>query len=136
MLTPDDPGPFFHGTKARLVPGDLVTPGQRSNYGSRRPARFVYFSATMDAAIWGAELAEGGEPGRIYRIQPTGPWEDDPNLTNRRFPGNPTRSYRSAEPLLVLGLVSGWQGHPPQALADMRAHLDRLRAAGIEAIEE
>ena len=86
-----DSGPFFHGCKADLKPGDLLHPGFRSNFGERRRANFIYLTATLDAATWGAELADGEGPGRIYQVEPTGPIEDDPNLTDKRFPGNPTR---------------------------------------------
>ena len=127
---------FYHGTKADLQPGDLIAPGYRSNYGSRREARFVYLSATLDAATWGAELAVGEGRGRIYIVEPTGPVEDDPNLTDKRFPGNPTRSYRSRDPLRVMGEIEEWEGHSPDALQAMRDHLEQLRERGIEAIEE
>ena len=127
---------YYHGTKADLKAGDLIAPGRTSNYGSRRPFRFVYLSATLDAAIWGAELAVGDGPGRIYLVAPTGPIEDDPNLTDKRFPGNPTRSYRSSHPFRVIGEVTAWEGHAPERVAEMRAHLESLRQQGIEAIEE
>jgi hypothetical protein len=127
---------YYHGTKAALNVGDLIEPGNVSNYGTRRTSAFVYLSATLDAAIWGAELAVGPGRGRIYIVQPTGPIEDDPNLTNKRFPGNPTRSYRSRDPFRVVGEVTDWQGHSPGQLSEMHAHLERLRQAGIEAIEE
>lgn len=128
--------PYFHGTKATLRPGDLLVPGHASNYGARRPARHIYFSATLDAAAWGAELAVGDGPGRVYTVAPTGPMENDPNLTDRKFPGNPTRSYRSQAPLRVLGEVADWPGHTPEQLAAMREHLRRLAAMGIEAIDD
>lgn len=99
---------YYHGTKADLNPGDLIAPGYVSNYGSRKPAAFVYLSATLDAATWGAELAVGATRGRIYVVEPTGTIEDDPNLTNRRFPGNPTKSYRSRSPFRVVGEVTEW----------------------------
>jgi rifampin ADP-ribosylating transferase len=127
---------YFHGTKADLAVGDLIGPGYSSNYGSRRQAKFVYLTATLDAAVWGAELAAGTAKGRIYVVEPTGPIEDDPNLTDKRFPGNPTKSYRSRSPLRVLGVVAEWTGHPPEQLAKMRAHLEELERQGIEAIEE
>jgi hypothetical protein len=127
---------FYHGPKADLRPGDLIAPGYRSNYGTRRPAAFVYLTATLDAATWGAELALGDGPGRIYTVAPTGPIEDDPNLTDKRYPGNPTQSYRTRDPLRVTGEVTGWQGHPPEQLAAMKAHLETLRQQGIEAIED
>jgi hypothetical protein len=129
-------GPFYHGTKADLEVGALIGPGFTSNYGSRRVANFVYFAATLEAATWGAELAVGEGRGRIYIVEPTGFYEDDPNLTNKRFPGNPTKSYRSREPLRVIGEVVDWAGHPPERLQEMRDHLAKLKAQGIEAIEE
>ena len=127
---------YYHGTKADLKAGDLIGPGYQSNYGSRRQARFVYFTATLDAATWGAELAVGEGRGRIYVVEPTGPFEDDPNLTDKKFPGNPTRSYRTRSPLRVTGEVADWQGHSPEQLQAMRDHLERLKEQGIEAIEE
>jgi rifampin ADP-ribosylating transferase len=131
-----DAGPYYHGTKADLKPGDLLEPGRSSNYGGRRKATYVYLTATLDAATWGAELAAGEGRGRIYRVEPTGPLENDPNLTDKRFPGNPTRSYRTQQPLRVLGEVTDWEGHPPEALQQMREHLDDLRRRGVEAIND
>jgi rifampin ADP-ribosylating transferase len=133
---PHDPGPFFHGTKADLQPGDLLGPGYSSNFGGRRTANFVYLTATLDAAIWGAELALGEGDGSIYRVEPTGPFEDDPNLTDQRFPGNPTRSYRTREPLRVVEKVEDWEGHSPEQLQAMRDHLEEAKRQGIEAINE
>ena len=127
---------FFHGTKADLKPGDLIEPGFNSNYGKRKKASYVYLTATMDAAIWGAELGLGEGPGRIYIVEPTGPIEDDPNLTDKKFPGNPTKSYRSRDPLRVTGEVKNWQGHSPEQLKAMKDHLERLKDLGIEAIED
>lgn len=129
-------GPLYHGTKADLQVGDLIERGYTSNYGSRRQANFVYLTATLEAATWGAELAIGEGRGRIYIVEPTGPIEDDPNLTNKRFPGNPTKSYRSREPLCVIGEVVEWTGHPPERLREMLDHLEKLKKQGIEAIEE
>lgn len=126
---------FYHGTKANLNLGDLIEPGFNSNYGMRKKASFIYFTATLDAAIWGAELSMGEGTGRIYLVEPTGPIEDDPNLTDKKFPGNPTKSYRSRDPLRVIGEVNGWEGHPAEQLKAMKDHLDRLRELGIEAIE-
>jgi hypothetical protein len=127
---------YYHGTRADLMAGDLIEPGYVSNYGSRRKANFVYLSATLEAAIWGAELAAGTGPGRVYTVEPTGPIEDDPNLTNKRFPGNPTRSYRSRSPFRVTGEVGGWTPHSPAQLQEMFDHLEYLKRRGIEAIEE
>nr|WP_253271528.1 NAD(+)--rifampin ADP-ribosyltransferase [Flavihumibacter sp. ZG627] len=126
---------FYHGTKANLNIGDLIEPGFNSNYGTRKKASFIYLTATLDAAIWGAELSIGEGAGRIYIVEPTGPIEDDPNLTDKKFPGNPTKSYRSRDPLRVIGEVNGWQGHPPEQLKAMKDHLDRLKELGIEAID-
>lgn len=131
-----DAGPFYHGTKARLKPGDLLEPGYRSNYGERKKANYIYLTATLDAAAWGAELAAGDEPGRIYRVEPTGNIENDPNLTDKRFPGNPTRSYRTRQPLRVVAEVLDWEGHAPEVLQKMRDHLEELKRLGIEAIND
>jgi Rifampin ADP-ribosyl transferase len=127
---------FYHGTRADLRPGDLIKPGYTSNYGQRKNANFVYLTATLDAATWGAELAVGEGPGRIYIVEPTGQIEDDPNLTDKKFPGNPTKSYRSREPLRVTGEIADWQGHSPEALKSMRDNLERLKRLGVEAIDE
>jgi Rifampin ADP-ribosyl transferase len=126
---------FYHGTRADLKPGDLIEPGFSSNYGRRKQASWVYLTGTLDAAIWGAELAVGDGPGRIYVVEPIGPIEDDPNLTDKKFPGNPTLSYRSREPLRVTGEVAEWKGHPPGQLQAMKDHLERLKAEGVEAID-
>lgn len=131
-----DTGPFYHGTKADLGPGDLLEPGYSSNYGERKKANYVYLTATLDAAVWGAELAVGDGPGRIYRVEPTGTFENDPNLTDKKFPGNPTRSYRARQPLRVVGEILDWEGHSPEALQQMRDALDELKRLGIEAINE
>ena len=131
-----DSGPFYHGTKADLKLGDLLEPGHSSNYGERKKANYVYLTATIDAGIWGVELAVGDEPGRIYRVEPTGTIEDDPNLTDKKFPGNPTRSYRTRQPLKVVGEVLDWEGHSPEELQKMRDHLDELKRLGIGAIND
>ncbi len=128
--------PFYHGTKANLKPGDLIEPGFHSNYGKRKKASCVYLTATLDAATWGAELALGEGPGRIYSVEPTGLIEDDPNLTDKKYPGNPTKSYRSRHPLRVTGEVTDWQGHSPEQLRVMKENLERLKQLGIEAIED
>ena len=132
----DWPDAFYHGTRADLKPGDLIEPGYKSNYGARRKANHVYLTATLDAAIWGAELALGERPGRIYIVEPTGSVMDDPNLTDKKYPGNPTKSYRSRESLRVTGEVVDWQGHSPEALKTMKDHLERLRLQGVEAIDD
>jgi rifampin ADP-ribosylating transferase len=128
---------FFHGTKADLKPGDLIEPGFAPNFGKReRSAAYVYLTGTLDAAVWGAELALGDGPGRIYRVEPTGPIMDDPNLTDKKYPGNPTRSYRSREPLRVTGEVRDWRGHSPEALKAMKDNLERLKRLGVEPIDD
>lgn len=128
--------PLYHGTKADLSPGDHLAAGYASNYGSRRVAKYIYLSATLEAATWGAELAQGEGPGRIYIVEPTGPYEDDPNLTDKKFPGNPTKSYRTRDPLRIIGEVRDWEGHTPEQLKTMLDHLARLASQGIEAIED
>lgn len=133
---PLDSGPFYHGTKGDLKHGDLLEPGYSSNYGERKKANFIYFTATMDAAIWGAELAVGDQPGRIYIIEPIGIFENDPNLTDKKFPGNPTRSYRTRQSLRVIGEVLGWEGHSPELLQNMLDNLEKLKKLGIEAIND
>lgn len=127
---------FYHGTKAILKQGELIEPGFNSNYGTRKQASYVYLTATLDAAIWGAELAVGDGLGRIYIVEPTGLIEDDPNLTDKKFPGNPTKSYRTRFPLRVSGEILDWQGHSPDVLKTMLDHLERLKEQGIEAIED
>ncbi|MEG4985468.1 NAD(+)--rifampin ADP-ribosyltransferase [Microcoleus sp. BR0-C5] len=138
MTATDDmiPQQFYHGTRADLKPGDLIVPGYNSNYGKRNKAVYVYLTATLDAATWGAELALGEGPGRIYMVEPTGPIMDDPNLTDKKYPGNPTKSYRSREPLRVTGELTDWQGHSPEALKAMKDNIERLRQLGVEAIDD
>jgi rifampin ADP-ribosylating transferase len=131
-----DSGPFYHGTKADLKPGGLLEPGYSSNFGERRKANYIYLTATLDAATWGAELAVVEGPSRIYRVEPTGPLENDPNLTDKKFPGNPTRSYRTREPLRVVAEILDWEPHSPEVLQDMRNHLEKLKRLGIEAIND
>ena len=127
---------LYHGTRADLKSGDLIVPGYTSNYGKRKKATCVYLTGTLDAAIWGAELALGEGSGRIYIVEPTGSIMDDPNLTDKKHPGNPTKSYRSREPLRVAGEVTDWQGHSPEALKAMKDNLEQLRQLGIEAIDD
>jgi rifampin ADP-ribosylating transferase len=127
---------YYHGTSAALAPGDLISPGYTSNFGSRRKANHVYLTATLDAAVWGAELAIGDSPGRIYVVEPTGPIEDDPNLTDKKYPGNPTKSFRSRDPLVVTGEVTDWEGHDPEVLQAMKDNVERLTQLGVEAIDD
>jgi rifampin ADP-ribosylating transferase len=129
-------GVHLHGTKAELAVGDLLVPGRESNFEAGRVMSYVYFSATLDAAVWGAELSNGEGRGRIYIVEPTGEFEDDPNLTDKKFPGNPTHSFRTREPLRVVGELVDWVGHSPEQLEGMRAALDALRRNGAAQIED
>ena len=122
-------GPFYHGTRADLAMGDLLSPGFTSNFADCKLS-WIYFSGTLDAAIWGCELAKGEGRERIYVVEPTGAFEDDPNLTDKRFPGNPTQSYRSREPLRIVGEVERWEPHPPERIVEMKAALARMEAEG------
>ena len=138
MAATEDLSPqrLYHGTKADLKPGDLIEPGHRANFGDReRTTTYVYLTGTLDAATWGAELALGEGPGRIYIVEPTGPIMDDPNLTDKKYPGNPTKSYRSREPLRVTGEVTDWHGHSPDELKAMKDGLERLKRLGVEPID-
>ena len=125
---------YFHGTRADLQPGDLISVGYASNFSSPQPLSWVYFAGTLDAAIWGAELAAGEKPQRIYVVEPIGPFFDDPNLTDKKFPGNPTLSYRSREPLRIIGEVTRWQGHPAEQVRSMKEGLARLEVDGRQPI--
>ncbi|GES53704.1 MULTISPECIES: NAD(+)--rifampin ADP-ribosyltransferase [Rhizobium] len=125
---------FFHGTRADLRPGDMIAAGYPSNFAADTQLSWVYFTGTMDAAIWGAELAAGEKPGRIYVVEPTGAWFDDPNVTDKKFPGNPTLSYRSRDPLRVIGEVVNWQGHTAEQIRQMKDGLARLTAEGANVI--
>jgi rifampin ADP-ribosylating transferase len=144
MTTPREPVPFevyqpgvyLHGTKAELAVGDLLVPGRESNFEPGRTMNYIYFTATLDAATWGAEFALGDGPGRIYLVEPTGAFEDDPNVTDKKFPGNPTQSFRSPEPLRVVGEVLDWVGHSPEALSAMRDGVEAAMRRGAAAIED
>jgi len=127
---------FFHGTKADLRVGDFIEVGFNSNFGQRKNAKYIFLSATLDAAIWGAELAFGEGPERIYLVEPTGTIEDDPDLTDRKFPGNPTKSYRSTHPFKVVGEVSLWQGHPAEQVKAMKDALAKLKEQGIDSLND
>lgn len=133
-------GPFYHGTKSQLEIGDLLVAGQPSNFEEGRVSNNIYFSAALETAVWGAELAtslsnaEGR--GHVYIVEPLGTFEDDPNVTNKRFPGNPTRSYRTRDPLKVVGEVADWEGHPPEVLQGMLDALEDLRRKGLAIIED
>jgi hypothetical protein len=133
-------GPFYHGTKAALEVGDELVPGFGSNYQERRVSNNIYFSALVETAVWGAELATAlagsAHRGHVYVVEPLGPFEDDPNVTNKRFPGNPTQSYRTRDALRVVGEVDSWEGHEPEVLKGMLDGLARLREQGLDVIED
>lgn len=133
-------GPFYHGTKSRLEVGAELVAGYGSNYQAGRVSNHIYFSALVETAAWGAELATAlagtGQRGHIYVVAPLGPFEDDPNVTNKRFPGNPTQSYRTRHPLRVIEELENWQGHDPEVLAGMLDHLAQLREQGLDVIED
>lgn len=133
-------GPFYHGTKSALAVGDELVAGYGSNFQERRVSHNIYFTAVVETAVWGAELATalagGGERGRIYVVEPSGPFEDDPNVTNKKFPGNPTESYRSRHPLRVVGELDSWQRHDPEVLTTMLDRLALLREQGLDVIED
>jgi rifampin ADP-ribosylating transferase len=133
-------GPFFHGTRSVVPVGDELVAGRGSNFQQGRTSNNVYFTALLDTAVWGAELAaalgDGGGRGHVYVVEPLGPFEDDPNVTDKRFPGNPTQSYRTRHPLRVVDEVRDWEGHDPQALRAMLDGLARLREQGLDVIED
>lgn len=127
---------YFHGTKSDLKIGDMIEAGFNSNYGERNNAKYIFLTATLDAAIWGAELANGDERERIFLVEPTGPIEDDPDLTDRKFPGNPTKSYRSTSPFRIVGEVNVWKGHSPEQVKTMKDALAQLKAQGIRSLND
>jgi rifampin ADP-ribosylating transferase len=127
---------YFHGTKADLKIGDLIAVGYNSNYGQRKNAKYIFLTSTLDAAIWGGELAFGDAQARIYLVEPTGQIENDPDLTDRKFPGNPTMSYRSTEPLRVVGEVTIWEGHSAEQVKAMKDALEKLKELGINSLNE
>lgn len=129
-----EPGVLLHGTKAQLAVGDLLEPGHLSNFEPGRVMNHVYVTETLDAATWGAELALGDGPGRIYIVEPTGTFEDDPNVTDKLFPGNPTRSYRTREPVRIIGELEGWTGHSAEQVQAMRDGLADLNRKGVAVI--
>lgn len=127
---------YFHGTKADLALGDLIEVGYNSNFGQRKNAKYIFLTATLDAAIWGAELSDGEGRERIYLVEPTGEIENDPDLTDRKFPGNPTQSYRSMHPFKVVGEVTSWQSHPIEQINQMKQALARLNEQGINSLND
>jgi rifampin ADP-ribosylating transferase len=131
-----EPGVYLHGTKANLAVGEMLIPGRESNFEAGRVMNHVYFTATLDAAVWGAELAAGRGRGRVYLVEPTGEFEDDPNVTDKKFPGNPTQSFRSREPLRVVGELVDWVGHSREKLQAMQDGLRTLQQQGAAPIED
>jgi rifampin ADP-ribosylating transferase len=127
---------YFHGTKADLSPGDFIEPGFHSNFGQRKQAKYIFLAATLDPAIWGAELAFGDGRERIYLVEPTGDIENDPDLTDKKFPGNPTMSYRSMHAFRVVGEVTVWQSHPPEQVKAMKDALNKLKEQGINSLND
>lgn len=131
---PHESGAFLHGTKADLSAGDLLLPGYQMNYDRGRNANHVYVTQTLDAAAWGAEMAVGEGRGHIYLVEPTGAVEDDPNVTDKRLPGNPTRSYRTREPVRIVSEITDWVGHSPEQIQAMRDTLADLARRGLDVI--
>jgi len=133
-------GPFYHGTKSALEIGDELVAGYGSNFQQGRVSNNIYFTAVVETAAWGAELATAlagnGERGHIYVVEPLGPFEDDPNVTNKKFPGNPTQSYRTRHPLRIIGELDTWEGHEPEVLKGMLDRLAILREQGLDVIED
>jgi rifampin ADP-ribosylating transferase len=134
MAEPLDDGPFFHGTKADLRVGDLLTPGFRSNYRHEVTMNHVYFTSRLDGAGLAAEIIPGEAPPRVYEVEPTGSFEDDPNVTDKKFPGNPTRSFRSAAPLRIVAERDDWTRLTPETLAWWRHRLAEMRDENAEII--
>lgn len=128
-----DKGPFFHGTKVELTIGDLLEPQHLSNYQDKK-SNHIYFTATLEAAKWGAELAKGKAKEKIYIVEPLGDFENDPNLTDQRFPGNPTRSYRSKSPLKIIAELGLWERHSDEEIHNMLASLKKLTEEGKNVI--
>jgi len=127
-------GPFYHGTRNALAVGDELVAGYPSNFEEGRVSNHIYFSAKLEPAVWGAELAcalsgHGGR-GHIYLVEPTGSFEDDPNLTNKKFPGNPTQSFRTRASLRVVAEVTDWEGHSPEVIKNMLDGLAELHRTG------
>lgn len=127
---------YFHGTKADLEVGDLIEVGYISNFGQQKNAKYIFLTATLDAAIWGAELSNGDGRERIYLVEPTGEIENDPDLTDKKFPGNPSLSFRSTQPFRVVGEVTVWKGHSVEQVSVMKQHLDKLKSMGINSLNE
>ncbi|MFI5187021.1 MAG: NAD(+)--rifampin ADP-ribosyltransferase [Chitinophagales bacterium] len=124
---PSDRGPFYHGTKADLQVGDLLTAGRISNYKAEVQMNHIYFTALVNGAGLAAALAKGDGLERVYIVEPTGSFENDPNVTDKKFPGNPTRSYRTQEPLKIIGEVKDWVRQTPEELQKWREKLANVK---------
>ena len=131
-----DAGPFFHGTRALLAPGELLSAGHRSNYRPEVVMNHVYFTALVAGAGLAAEIAAWEGTPHVYEVVPTGAFENDPNVTDKKFPGNVTRSNRTPHPMRLFREVEGWEGHPPEVLQGMLDNLANLRAQGLDVIED
>ena len=127
---------YFHGSKADLKVGDLIEVGFNSNYGQNKNAKYIFLTGTLDAAVWGAELALGDAKERIYLVEPLGAIENDPDLTDKKFPGNPSQSFRSIHPFRVVGEVTIWQGHNLEQVKAMKETLERLKEQGINSLND
>lgn len=127
---------YFHGTKADLQLGDLIEVGYNSNFGKQKNAKYIFLTSTLDAAVWGAELALGTGRERIYLVEPTGHIENDPDLTDQKFPGNPSMSYRSIHPFKIVGEVTVWQGHSTEQVNAMKEGIAKLDAQGMGSLNE
>ena len=124
---PSDNGPFYHGTKAGLQVGDLLTAGYGSNYKPELLMNHIYFTALANGAGLAAALAKGDGPERVYIVEPTGSFENDPNVTDKKFPGNPTRSYRTQAPLKIIGEITDWVRQTPEELQKWRDKLANVK---------
>ncbi len=133
-------GPFYHGTKVALAHGTELVPGHGSTFHQGRVSNNIYFTGLVQTAAWGAELASAlartGERGHVYVVEPMGPFEDDPNVTDKRFPGNPTESYRTRSSLRIVAELDDWEGHAPEEITGMLESLARLREQGLDVIED
>ncbi|MBK7589081.1 MAG: NAD(+)--rifampin ADP-ribosyltransferase [Bacteroidetes bacterium] len=127
---------YFHGTKADLNVGDLIEVGYNTNFGQKNQAKYIFLTATLDAAIWGAELSMGTGRERIYLVEPLGEIEDDPDLTDKKYPGNPTKSYRSTKPFKIVGEVIHWLGHTTEQINMMKQNLEYLKEQGIHSLND
>lgn len=127
-------GAYFHGTKATLRVGDYLVPGQPSNYKQGHVSNHVYMTRVLDGAVLAAEMAVGPGRGHVYIVEPRGTVEDDPNVTDKKFPGNPTHSYRTRQPVKIVGEITDWVGHSPEYLQKFRAGLDELRRKGLNVL--